>query len=346
MLPIWKINDKNYSYLACRNVPSGARLRISAYSLIRPWRPLDFTIWTICSIVFGSPSWPARLSSSLKPDEALLGGFSVQKSLRPVVAAGVVVVDDVVVWPPPPPPPPPPEPAVAIPLIALIPVTMPLTTNGDVAEDEEDIVVECARSPLTVLATRPPFVRPTTNNLLLGDVLQPLLLFRLFKLLAIGTIDDVLLLWWPFVSDAADDDVLLVVIFSLGSARNRWQSPFVTTPPAEFVMCWLLKLLMFWFVVTAAAVVADKPPMLASNSSSRFVIDLRQCSNHVLCSISSVPPRWIGNALRGTCRLNVGTDTVKTRSRNFSRTKRRRILNGALNHSGAVTMRTFFSRAG
>jgi len=35
-----------------------------------------------------------------------------------------------------------------------------------------------------------------------------------------------------------------------------------------------------------------------------------------------------------------------TLSRSFSLTKRRRILNGALNHKGAVTINTFFNLAG
>jgi hypothetical protein len=63
-------------------------------------------------------------------------------------------------------------------------------------------------------------------------------------------------------------------------------------------------------------------------------------------SISSVPPNWIGNDSLGTCKLNCGIDTVKTRSRNFSRTNNLKILNGALNQSGAVTINTFFKRAG
>ncbi len=52
--------------------------------------------------------------------------------------------------------------------------------------------------------------------------------------------------------------------------------------------------------------------------------------------IFSEPPRWIGNDSRGTCKLSWGTDTVKTRSRSFSRTNSRNILNGALNHNGEL----------
>lgn len=59
-----------------------------------------------------------------------------------------------------------------------------------------------------------------------------------------------------------------------------------------------------------------------------------------------MPPNLIGREARGTCKLNCGTDTVKTRSRSFSRTKSLNILNGALNHNGAVTIKTFFRRAG
>jgi hypothetical protein len=44
--------------------------------------------------------------------------------------------------------------------------------------------------------------------------------------------------------------------------------------------------------------------------------------------------------------LTWGILTVNTLSRSFSRTKSRRILKGALNQSGAVTISTFFSFAG
>lgn len=44
--------------------------------------------------------------------------------------------------------------------------------------------------------------------------------------------------------------------------------------------------------------------------------------------------------------LTCGILTVYTRSRNFSRTNKRKILNGALNHNGAVTIKTFFNFAG
>lgn len=37
---------------------------------------------------------------------------------------------------------------------------------------------------------------------------------------------------------------------------------------------------------------------------------------------------------------------VNTLSLNFSRTNNLRILNGALNHNGAVTIKTFFNLAG
>lgn len=63
-------------------------------------------------------------------------------------------------------------------------------------------------------------------------------------------------------------------------------------------------------------------------------------------SICKGPPRLRGKEARGTCNGNCGTLTVKTRSRSFSLTNSRRILKGALNQRGAVTMRTFFNLAG
>lgn len=77
-----------------------------------------------------------------------------------------------------------------------------------------------------------------------------------------------------------------------------------------------------------------------------FVMDLRQWSSHASCCTSKVPPKRCGNDSRGICNVNWGMDTVNTLSLNFSRTNNRRILKGALNHNGAVTISTFFSFAG
>lgn len=79
---------------------------------------------------------------------------------------------------------------------------------------------------------------------------------------------------------------------------------------------------------------------------SRFVMDLRQCRSQASWWTSKPPPSLRGRDSRGMCWGSWGIETVKTRSRSFSRTNRRRILKGALNHSGAVTIRTFFSLAG
>lgn len=220
------------THLAWSKVPSGALPLISPYSLNNPCLPRSLTICTICSIVLGSPSDPAKLSSSLNPEDALLGGFSDQNSPTVVVS----------------------EPA-------------------------------------------PPLLSATA-------------------------------------------EVVEVVVLSL------WLSPFgVVVCVVVVTITWqLLNSSVVVVVVVVWLVIGCL--ILAKISSSRFVIDLWQCSNHVEWSICSKPPRWIGKDFRGTCKFNVEMDTVKTRSRNFSRTNNRRILNGALNHNGAVTIKTFFKRAG
>ena len=91
---------------------------------------------------------------------------------------------------------------------------------------------------------------------------------------------------------------------------------------------------MFFFFTSQSS-----PPL-------RLVIDLRQCNSHASCCTSNLPPKRLGNESLGIWRVNCGIDTVKTLSLNFSRTKSRRILKGALNHSGAVTIKTFFNFAG
>ena len=85
---------------------------------------------------------------------------------------------------------------------------------------------------------------------------------------------------------------------------------------------------------------------IVTSSPSRWRVTVSQFFSQSSWSWSTRPPSSTGRASAETCNNSCGRDTVNTRSRSFSRTKSLSTLKGALNHSGAVTMRTFFSRAG
>lgn len=87
-------------------------------------------------------------------------------------------------------------------------------------------------------------------------------------------------------------------------------------------------------------------PNSGNGDSGQVVIDCRQYDSHSLWSKASWPPNCVGSASLRIWLSNCATDTVKTLSRSFSLTNRRKILKGALNHSGAVTINTFFNLAG
>ena len=81
-----------------------------------------------------------------------------------------------------------------------------------------------------------------------------------------------------------------------------------------------------------------------SRSLTLAVTSAHVC-NQALWSCSVFPPKRGGRASIGTWVTNCGVEQVKTRSRSFSRTKSLRTLKGALNHNGAVTIRTVVAMA-